>query len=170
MSYKDGIPEKRRTIFVHVDDPQLPASGGRLALIREVKVSDDTQNVSGIRCSVCGFETRVLSSDIRNCDLFWCSQDCFKKQPWRANRIPVVKKNDIGQEVKTCEKCGGPARGRGFAHTDDCPEVLAKTSKKTCPECGGPAKGRGFKHEENCSLKTQPYVPKAQREENSNGS
>ena len=52
---------------------------------------------------------------------------------------------------KTCPKCGGLAKGRGFAHTELCkPEKTVKT----CPKCGGISAGRGYAHVVGCSEST----------------
>lgn len=165
MSHKSILPAKRNSIITHIADPKLSVVDGRLGYIREVFEDDEAINLTGIVCCVCNRQMRARTSDTRYCDEYWCSKECYNKAPYNFPVFKVLEKTSA-QEEKTCDKCGGPARGRGFVHEDDCPEVLAKTQKRICPECSGPAKGRGFKHSDTCSLKTQPYVPKNGQEKN----
>lgn len=55
-----------------------------------------------------------------------------------------------------CPECGGPRRGRGYAHKDGCSKDSRRMqqqnrSNETCPECGGMKRGRGFSHKPGCS-------------------
>jgi len=163
MSQRSELAPKRRVIYAHYNDHMLQATDGKMILFPEPK-TDCVDDLDVVRCYSCGVEISVRKKDIKDCDRFWCSNECYKKSPWEFPPIITSKKeSEIQTEEKVCPKCGGPARGRGFAHTEDCEDVIKKTEKRTCPECGGPAKGRGFKHRDNCSLKTQPYVPVKER-------
>lgn len=163
MAFKSVLPEKRRTIYAHLNDPKLVQGNGRITLFPEPK-SDCEDELTGIVCNACGVELRVRKKDTQDCDCYWCSQECYKASPWEFPKFKeYVRPGTAQTEEKVCPKCGGPARGRGFVHTEDCEDVVKKNEKRSCPECGGPAKGRGFKHSDECSLKTQPYVPVKER-------
>lgn len=171
MTQKSSLALKRRTIYAHVNDPSLQATGGRITLFPEPK-KDCEDELTRIKCRACNREMRVRKKDTKNCDCYWCGHECMGKDPWEFPTLPEgTQKKDGKDEEKTCPKCKGPARGRGFVHTEDCEEVVKKSEKRACPECKGPAKGRGFNHVGECSLKTQPYVPVKERngeaEENS---
>ncbi len=163
MVHKSVLPPRRRTIYAHYNDPMLKDNDGRITLFPE-PFEDCEDDLIGIECHTCGKQIRVRQKDTKDCDRFWCSQECYKEAPWEFPKWrEVEKENKVQTEEKKCPKCGGPARGRGFVHTDDCEDVLKKNEKRSCPECGGPAKGRGFKHVGECGLKTQPYVPVKER-------
>ena len=52
-----------------------------------------------------------------------------------------------------CLSCGGPAKGRGYTHSDGCSAVPIKEPKITCLKCGGKRRrGRGlhFDHVAGC--------------------
>lgn len=162
---------KLQLIEVHLNDPKIP-EGGRLSyaqVVTEDFKDKDKEEAVKVNCCVCNKEHLVKKADTQNADQYWCNHDCYLKQPYPFPVIAPFSKKEK-KVTETCSACGGPARGRGFTHTEDCPELGKKTEKDVCPECGGPSQGRGFKHlKPDCSLKTKPYVPKADRgpEENS---
>lgn len=84
-----------------------------------------------------------------------------KQRAERAGTLPPELKEG-------CPSCKGIPRGRGFAHTPECPlnsrviaaqqreterQERAQRPRATCPSCQGLAKGRGFSHTPECPLK-----------------
>lgn len=51
---------------------------------------------------------------------------------------------------ENCPDCDGePGKRRGWKHKPTCSRI-AKTVSEPCPDCGGPKRGRGFTHNEDC--------------------
>jgi hypothetical protein len=120
-----------------------------------------------VACEACEATIRIAKKP-KHAELYWCDQECYDKAPFYGfSPVPKFDENSKRRasfEKKVCPTCGGPAKGRGFTHTEDCvSSQLTVGPKSSCTECGGPSHGRGFKHKANCSQKCQPYVPKAQR-------
>lgn len=66
------------------------------------------------------------------------------------------------EACEACEACGGPKRGRGYTHNEDCSAIkkapkapkVAKPAAEPlppCEYCGGPKRGRGYTHVQGCS-------------------
>lgn len=55
----------------------------------------------------------------------------MSKQPLRVVQPPAPTSAPAPKPVKTCEECGGPAKGRGFKHKDGCSK--AKPAPKPAP-------------------------------------
>lgn len=80
---------------------------------------------------------------------------------------PVPETSEV-PKADVCQKCGGPAKGRGYKHVEGCElstkaKLAAAKAEKgtpaTCPDCGGPARGRGYTHAATCIQKTKTAVP-----------
>jgi len=154
---------KREQIIGHYSDSTLKEIGGRLTYYRSPLLPSKDE-VSEVSCYACQKVLHLRGRDARESDRFWCSPECYKKAPWDFPILQEAPKDSASQKgEKTCPLCGGPARGRGYAHEETCSEIQKKSEKRVCSECGGSAKGRGFNHIGECSLKTQPYIPKGER-------
>lgn len=55
----------------------------------------------------------------------------LSKQPLRVVQPPAPTPAPAPKPVKTCEECGGPAKGRGFKHKEGCSKV--KPAVKPAP-------------------------------------
>ena len=81
MIFKSAIPENRRLIYAHENEPTLVAVGGRITLF-PVPKKDNEEEVINIKCFSCGLEVSVRKKDTKNCDRFWCRHECMSENPW----------------------------------------------------------------------------------------
>ncbi len=168
MSKKDSSPNVRTDlVYAHYADPKLSQISGRLTFYAIPNLASKDE-LGSVTCHSCQKNIQLCAKDIKESDRFWCNEACYKKDPWEFPKIVDAPKSSASQKGdQVCPHCNGPARGRGYAHTEECSEVQKKNEKRFCPECNGPAKGRGFNHIGECTLKTQPYIPKGERDEDS---
>jgi len=68
------LPKKRNLYKAHVNDPMLQQVDGRLTFVRNAFEEEEALEVV---CCVCKKRFNVLKIDVRHCDYYWCSQDCF---------------------------------------------------------------------------------------------
>jgi len=159
------IMERMQLAIAHERDPKLSLIGGRLTFVRVL--SEEAEDTVTVNCEACGAILRLAKKD-KLIDLYWCDRACYEQNPYTEflpmPDISKLPKRSTTVEKKVCPECGGPAKGRGYTHTEECTANKANAGPKSCcAECGGPSHGRGFKHKKGCSQKCQPYVPKSKQ-------
>ena len=168
-----------RLVHLQIKDPAILIGGGLKASFG-VRNPEGEHTVA---CCGCGQELRFTAT-LLNCTLVRaaCGSDCKTKGfvwPELPKAEPVHKAvepdlpDDDGDEPDIpddepklrvvqppkaakppCAGCGGPARGKGYAHQDvggqPCPNAPKPkpASTETCPHCGGSKRGRGFAHQD----------------------
>lgn len=143
----------RELIKCHLDDPAV--QHGKVGFTR--KPADGEDGIKG-NCDVCGEELEyvkdalypILAVACRGCEPKW---------------IPAVQVSprQADAPVETCDECGGPRKGKGFSHAEDCsaaPTPQAPKVVETCDQCGGARRGRGFMHTDECPARPQPQQEK----------
>jgi len=126
------------------------------------------------KCKSCKKSFRYTKPKFGEIKNIACSFDCAKVLGF-TGKFDISKymlthesKNKT-KEHNICPKCGGKARGRGYSHTEDCPETLAKKKANKnnksliCPECGGKKRGRGYTHKEKCKLSCSWIIDSKQK-------
>lgn len=92
-----------------------------------------------------------------------CCWECITDElvpPLPIEAAPEVKTRSKREpkppKVKRfCPECSGPARGKGFIHTDGCSKKPVKppsVKRPACSECGGSARGSGWSHAAECPV------------------
>lgn len=130
-------------------------------------------------CCGCGIPVEVNQNKLYPWLRLACSSECESSllteqdlSVVAALAVPAVEKKTA--RTDTCPSCKGIPLGRGYKHTEDCPDSTAnklkvRTTDKpaTCPDCGGPStRGRGWVHTATCARKTavkvstkEPFCP-----------
>ena len=117
--------------------------------------TDDDEKTETAACDVCGKEYTYVPDKLYPVEAVAC-KDC--KTDW----IPPVRSEPVAATLddrpETCPDCGGPRKGRGYAHSEDCPTLPANKPVKTCDDCGGPASGKGYAHKPDCPTQQKKVV------------
>jgi hypothetical protein len=174
-----------------VKSEQIP--GGRVACLRP-----NPQGIGMGQCANCGKDLRFDPEKFETVVEVACSTECAKEAGFYPEREAWVEPEEREKRgpKETCPSCGGPARGRGFTHTEDCeaknhkvedapsednhtdmdipdkPKPEPKPPRENCPVCGGPPWKRGWKHTDDCTNSAKAKVAaaaEAKRAERANG-
>lgn len=138
----------RELMQCHLDDPMV--QNGKVGFTHWP--AEDEKGIKG-NCDVCGAELEYVKDSTYPILAVAC-RGC--KQDWIP---PIQFEPKVVAPVDTCDECGGPRRGRGYAHKDGCSEATGAAATKeveTCDKCGGPRRGRGFMHTDSCPTRQQP--------------
>lgn len=164
-----------KTFPIIVSEPKLPVSRGCRASLLFAPVEGDTRPTHVTHCAECGEE--IVYSGNKQTDIVaaFCGNKDYNAG--RGAYMPIITqaaltasivKAEKSDKPKECPTCGGPStRGKGFAHTDDCPDSsvnkasTAREARGNCPHCGGPpGKRRGWKHTDSCTGGKEPAEKK----------
>lgn len=80
----------------------------------------------------------------------WAHKDGCKNSSAAILAAKAAEKREARTNCPDCD--GEPGKRRGWKHKETCPRI-AKPVSEPCPDCGGPKRGRGFTHTEDCKQK-----------------
>lgn len=170
--------------YAKVNDPAYECLGGHLDLLfdgeietncvncdKKIKHSKSLYRIVGVCCSrECAENIGYYGgNDIMNMSVNELNENEIEQTIESAPVATVVSPVTIVKESKTCPKCSGPAKGRGYTHVDGC-ELDKRAGQKlnqdgttvparVCSLCNGPARGRGFTHTADCSENSKNKIP-----------